>query len=407
MKLSSLTLISLFLSPAAFALELKDLVGTWNTTFEAVLGDGFDIQGQEHVIYKPNGKFESSDGSFIVQTENHFRALSLTSQNKGEWQLKDDRLHLTTKEEKIDFCSSWLENMSRKEIEESFAESSQEIEVYSLVSQTKNKLVFKEDENNIKVTMTRSTPSSPINAKKDDPTVRQEVKQDPQGMRYRRFTRQVLNFEGFTAAKGLPTFKRRAGLGGKLRSQKEIINRLLCNYLVISWVALPEDRISKQELLDLAKKNQLEDHLTESEQKILDSNREEAATQFIDSIGWKLENVWALAWVLGFEFTPEVYDRQIDQETITDLFRFLTPALEGRKELVKNISPRSLEEVAQLEDIFYCAHNAVRSAQNGNPETVPKNFDPVAQGGIIHEKRHSLTWALTPKVKWEKTDLST
>ena len=35
----------------------------------------------------------------------------------------------------------------------------------------------------------------------------------------------------------------------------------------------------------------------------------------------------------------------------------------------------------ELEDVFYCAHNAVRSAQTGSTTSVPKDFHPVRDGG--------------------------
>lgn len=55
---------------------------------------------------------------------------------------------------------------------------------------------------------------------------------------------------------------------------------------------------------------------------------------------------------------------------------------------------------------FYCCHNAVRSAQLGG-KTVPDGFHPVMNGGVIHERRHALTWCLSPGVAWDDTDLST
>jgi hypothetical protein len=39
--------------------------------------------------------------------------------------------------------------------------------------------------------------------------------------------------------------------------------------------------------------------------------------------------------------------------------------------------------------------------------TVPADFDPIANGGVIHERRHALTWALAPGVSWDDIDLST
>ena len=34
-------------------------------------------------------------------------------------------------------------------------------------------------------------------------------------------------------------------------------------------------------------------------------------------------------------------------------------------------------------------------------------FDPMGNGGVIHERRHSLTWMLSKGINWEETDLST
>lgn len=66
----------------------------------------------------------------------------------------------------------------------------------------------------------------------------------------------------------------------------------------------------------------------------------------------------------------------------------------------------SEEDLIKKEDLFYCLHNAVRSAQLGN-STVPVAFDPIGNGGVIHERRHSLTWMLSSGIDWDETDLST
>lgn len=68
---------------------------------------------------------------------------------------------------------------------------------------------------------------------------------------------------------------------------------------------------------------------------------------------------------------------------------------------------KSLRQVAQLDDLFYCAHNAVRSAKTGVKYAHPKGFHPILNGGVISEKRHALTWALSPSVAWDDTDLDT
>lgn len=47
------------------------------------------------------------------------------------------------------------------------------------------------------------------------------------------------------------------------------------------------------------------------------------------------------------------------------------------------------------------------AGDSGMTNVVPQGFHPVADGGTIHERRHSLTSVLSPGVAWEDTDLST
>lgn len=82
------------------------------------------------------------------------------------------------------------------------------------------------------------------------------------------------------------------------------------------------------------------------------------------------------------------------------------PLEEKLEEWIAQKETVSEEKLMEKEDLFYCLHNAVRSAQLGG-ETVPDGFHPVGNGGVIHERRHSLTWMLSKGVDWEETDLST
>lgn len=123
-------------------------------------------------------------------------------------------------------------------------------------------------------------------------------------------------------------------------------------------------------------------------------------------IGWKFENAWPLAWYFGYK-TPEITGQMMTGEDIQKIISDYTCGLdENMDDWLKEQKTRSEEEVIKMEDLFYCLHNAVRSARMGG-NTVPKNFDPVGNGGVIHERRHSLTWMLSPGVKWEDTDVST
>lgn len=195
---------------------------------------------------------------------------------------------------------------------------------------------------------------------------------------------------GFKVAPSLPV---RSGLAG-LRPQSEIVRRLLALEVLFSWVARP-DVIVEESVVE-----QLKDWLTEDEREVIGLPRPQANAQFVNTIGWKLENIWPLAWVLGFDKTPDVDGEVIDPDTQNLILNDFLPAFESKF----NLRPEA--QVAELEDLFYCTHNAVRSAQLGGT-TVPDGFHPVYNGGVIHERRHALTWSLSRGSNWEDTDLST
>ncbi len=195
-----------------------------------------------------------------------------------------------------------------------------------------------------------------------------------------------LNQEGFKVAPSLPL--RPEGL--KLRPTAEIESRMESLRNLIFFVTAPPEIEATvfKERADRA-------WLTADERAILDLSASEAKRLHFDQIGWTMEQMWGLAWVLGFEHPPG-----------------LTGQLQGdvARQLVFEFRPersRSLARVIAMEDLFYCAHNAVRSAQLGHLDSVPPGYDPLAEGGGVAERRHALTWCLSPGVSWEDTDLST
>jgi Domain of unknown function (DUF4272) len=127
----------------------------------------------------------------------------------------------------------------------------------------------------------------------------------------------------------------------------------------------------------------------------------------VNNIGWRMENMWSLAWVLGFQPAPDLAASQMADEVIRAMILDFLPGLDaGSDALLARARPRSAMEVVEMEYRFYCAHNAVRSAQLGG-DTVSAGFDPIAHGGAVHERRHSLSWCIAPGTAWGDTDLST
>ncbi|WP_165249482.1 DUF4272 domain-containing protein [Paludisphaera soli] len=211
-----------------------------------------------------------------------------------------------------------------------------------------------------------------------------------------------LEGQGFRPARWLPE----PDAGRSLRPLEEVAARLMALHALFSWVVLPEDLVATDRIEGALGRNDLRSWLTDEEGEILSLDRAGANEAHAGSIGWKLENMWPLAWVLGFEPPPSV-GSQVGPEVARPMIVDFIPGLGGTvADAVAGSKPRTVEEVIALEYRFYCAHNAVRSAQLGR-DTVPRGFHPIHDGGAVHERRHGLTWCLSPAVSWEETDLST
>lgn len=182
-----------------------------------------------------------------------------------------------------------------------------------------------------------------------------------------------------------------------LRPESEILLRLEALHALTIWVVAPIDAVDEESMRNEANEGPISAWLTADEKKIFQLPRAQAKADYIDIIGWKMENMWSLAWVLGFDYVPETRG-QLDGKIAKALVFEFVPKSE--------MKIRTVQRVRALEDLFYCLHNAVRSAQIG-ADTVPNGFSPIAEGGAIHERRHALTWCLSPNVSWDDTDLST
>jgi len=222
-------------------------------------------------------------------------------------------------------------------------------------------------------------------------------------MRVREANLNALHALGFKVAASLPTEFNSSTT--RLRPFEEIAGRALALLSTCDWVCATEAQISSERILDRIKSLDLDGLLTAEDRNVLATPRAEAHDAYAGTIGWRLENVWALGWILGFEQQPTLQG-MISDETVAALLNFFY-GKNSRLELLQSMfSPRTIDEISALEDLFYCAHNAARSAQLGDL-TVPAGFDPIADGGVVHERRHALTWALSPGVDWDDTDLST
>lgn len=220
-------------------------------------------------------------------------------------------------------------------------------------------------------------------------------------------TLDTLRRAGFRVAPGLPELDRET----TLRPREEIVRRLASLQVLCIYVTAPPDRFPERPLREMLARHRLDDLMPEDERNILKMDRTEAAEENAHSIGWRMENMVPLAWALGNATPPRIDGEMIQGTELGHILTSFAPRSTSALEtMLADTVLRPAADLLAMTDLFYCCHNAVRSAQfrsPGDPLTVPKGFDPIASGGVIHERRHALTWMHSPGVAWEDTDLST
>lgn len=226
---------------------------------------------------------------------------------------------------------------------------------------------------------------------------------DNEARKIRKKNVEILSDEGYIVSPHLPLSNQRVEA---LRPFEEISCRLFSLMAILFWVIQDDSTTSSKRILSQIERNNLTSVMTDDEIHILNLERREANRLYAQTIGWRFENMWALAWVLGFSITPVVDMGQISDNIIQPLIYEFLPSFDSNIDYMDKYTKKTNLQVFELEDLFYCAHNAVRSAQVGG-KTIPDNRDVIIQSGTIHEKRHSLTWCLSPNTLWDDVDLST
>lgn len=193
-----------------------------------------------------------------------------------------------------------------------------------------------------------------------------------------------------------------------LRPSSDIAGRFAALLGLCLYVSAPENVFPAAKLGAITDRLKSRAHLTGEEGAVLDLPRAEANAAHAQNIGWRMENMVSLAWVLGHPLEPAIDGAMISGKPLKTIVTGVMPLdVEGAAAWAAAAHARPAREVAAMEDLFYCCHNAVRSAQIGAKGAVPVGFHPVMNGGVIHERRHALTWCLSPDVSWSETDLST
>ena len=188
----------------------------------------------------------------------------------------------------------------------------------------------------------------------------------------------LLEHAGFRVADSLPLWS-----PAELRPAEEILGRLLALKALWLWVDRHPPGESDATVRELIDDGGLRRHLTPEETEILDLSREDALDEHGER--WVGRTRPAGRWRGSSDSPmPAVDVGQVSGSFGRRLMLQWLPndAAEARA-FRKTCIRRDPGEVQAVHDLFYCAHNAVRSAQTGR-DTVPESFDPLMDGGCSH-----------------------
>jgi Domain of unknown function (DUF4272) len=185
-----------------------------------------------------------------------------------------------------------------------------------------------------------------------------------------------------------------------LRSRGEMVGRALAMQTLFLYVSLTEDQETSEALQEHAKRNYLSLYWTPEEQYVFNLPRTEATTQYQGFVGWLLEGLWSLAWVLGYPQKPTIAQQEIPTEVARDIFLIFLPAVGTLlDDFFHTVTVRPVDEAITLEDRLFCAHHALFLSQKGG-NVLSYASKARFYDSIIAERRQALQWCLTPQKPW-------
>jgi Domain of unknown function (DUF4272) len=192
----------------------------------------------------------------------------------------------------------------------------------------------------------------------------------------------------------LPNIKR------ELRPKSEIVGRAMAMQTLFLYVALTEEQETAQTLQEHATRNNLSDYWTPEEALVFSLPRAEATMRYQASVGWLLEGLWAIVWVLGYAKKPTVDTEEITREITQKIFLTFLPEVGTLlDDFFHRVTPHHVDEIITLEDRFFCAHHALSLSKHGGKPTA-KTFQSSFYGSIITERQQALQWCLSPGMAW-------
>ena len=170
------------------------------------------------------------------------------------------------------------------------------------------------------------------------------------------------------------------------QSKDNIVSRSLCTYALLTVTYGFDINFCKQWLLQ----ENLIDNLTNTEQFLLENNRDWKAYQT------RVESLWELAWVMNL--IDEVDYSKLCNNSLSSLFPKISKN-QSTSSFRKYLEIRPYSEILSESDLTYCIHwGMMENALNNITNYVPLS--------VIEERRRALDWILYG-YDWEDVPLDT
>jgi hypothetical protein len=186
----------------------------------------------------------------------------------------------------------------------------------------------------------------------------------------------------------------------ELRPPEEVLGRAMAMQTLFLYVALDEAQEASSSLQEHASHHDLHAHWTPEEATVFALPRAQATTQYQAQVGWLLEGLWSLVWVLGYPQKPQIEAQEISATLTQEIMLTFLPQIGSHeKDFFHAHTLRHVDEVITLEDRFFCAYRTYLQAKTGL-FALPPSFQEPFYGSILSERQQALQWCLSPQEKW-------
>lgn len=183
------------------------------------------------------------------------------------------------------------------------------------------------------------------------------------------------------------------------RSAQEIARRAIaCLWVIQVACDLNNNQYDDETqtfVLDILKKMQVFEVLTEKEQAIL--NRDVSEQDIVNMV-WKYEAYWVLLWALG------IIDELNYPENIVDCDFAIQAVVSANsfEEFMAKVQLRDIEEILDQADLIYRYDWACVNARL-KQEQAPANLN----ASVVVERHGALNWLIQSESDWDHPDVST